>query len=70
MPWLEYQCEDCSGVLKANSGEGRRVQRVTIAQTLRGNNGYLYYASANYAWYDPKTFKQPKIDLGMVHSGH
>ena len=54
--------------LKANSGKRLpRPQGDLIAQTLRGNNGYLYYANANYAWYDPKTFKQSKIDTAMIH---
>ena len=56
--------------LKANSGKRLpRPKGDLIAQTLRGNNGYLYYASANYSWYDPKTFKQSKINTGMIHGG-
>ncbi len=56
--------------LKANSGKSLpRPKGDLIAQTLRGNNGYLYYASANYSWYDPKTFKQSKINTGMIHGG-
>ncbi|MGH9872191.1 MAG: hypothetical protein ACRD9S_06945 [Pyrinomonadaceae bacterium] len=27
-----------------------------IAEVLDGKTGYLYYAGATYAWYDPKTF--------------
>jgi hypothetical protein len=45
-----------------------RPQGDLIRETLRGTNGYLYYASANYVWYDPKTFK-PNIDQGMMHAG-
>ena len=57
--------------LKANGGKRLpRPKGDLIAQTLRGNTGYLYYASANYSWYDPKTFKQSKMDIGMVHGGH
>jgi hypothetical protein len=56
--------------MKANSGKRLpRPQGDLIGQTLRGNNGYLYYASANYSWYDPKKFKSSKIDVGMVHGG-
>ena len=50
---------------------GRRLPRAQgdlIEETLRGSDGYLYYASSNYSWYDPKTFK-PKPDVGMVHGG-
>jgi len=49
---------------------GRRLPRPQgdlIQETLRGANGYLYYASADYSWYDPRTFK-PQADVGMVHS--
>jgi hypothetical protein len=52
------------------SNSGKRLPRPKgdlIAQTLRGNSGYLYYASANYSWYDPKTFKESKMEIGMVH---
>ena len=49
---------------------GRRLPRPQgdlIQETLRGADGYLYYASADYSWYDPRTFK-PQADVGMVHS--
>ena len=51
--------------------KGRRSPRAQgdlIQETLRGSDGYLYYASSNYSWYDPKTFK-PKPDVGMAHGG-
>ena len=38
-----------------------------IAENLRGVNGYLFYSSSNYQWYDPKRFK-PHTDIGMVHA--
>ena len=38
-----------------------------IAGTLQGNLGYLYYASANYSWYDPKTFKGTETPPGVFH---
>jgi len=57
--------------LKANSGKRLpRPKGDLITQTLRGNEGYLYYASANYSWYDPKTFKESKMKIGMVHGSH
>lgn len=43
-----------------------RPQGDLIGETLRGTNGYLYFASANYQWYDPKSFK-PRADVGMIH---
>jgi hypothetical protein len=45
-----------------------RPQGDLIEETLRGTNGCLYYSSANYLWYDPKTFN-PKPEPGMVHGG-
>ncbi len=50
---------------------GRKLPRPAgdlIEETVRGTNGCLYYSSANYLWYDPKTFN-PKPDPGMVHGG-
>jgi hypothetical protein len=37
-----------------------------VAEERGGNPGYLYYAGATYAWYDPKTFKG-EPERGMVH---
>ena len=62
--------ENAQEFLKAHSGRKLpRPQGDLITQTLRGANGYLYYASANYSWYDPKAFKAPKLETGMVHGG-
>lgn len=55
--------------LTAHSGRNLpRPKGDLIGETLRGNNVYLYYSSANYFWYDPKTFKVSS-DIGMVHGG-
>ena len=52
-----------------NSGKKLpRPQGDLIGENLRGTDGYLYYASANYAWYDPKTFKPRAQATGMFHS--
>jgi hypothetical protein len=54
--------------LAAHSGRKLpRPQGDLIGESVRGTLGYLYYAGANYLWYDPKTFK-PKPEIGMVHS--
>ena len=37
-----------------------------IGEVLRGRSGYLYYADATYAWYDPKTFV-PEPEKRLVH---
>ena len=52
-----------------NGHSGRKLPRPQgdlISETVRGTSGYLYYASSNYVWYDPKTFK-PKSAVSMVH---
>ena len=54
--------------VSANSGKKLpSPQGDLIAETLRGNPGYLYYASATYSWYDPKTFKGETPAPGMFH---
>ena len=53
--------------VSANSGKKLPLpQGDLIGGTLQGTQGYIYYAAANYSWYDPKTFRgrsQPR----MVH---
>lgn len=34
-----------------------RLRGDVISEVLQGRSGYLYYAGATYAWYDPKTYK-------------
>jgi len=54
--------------VSANSGRQLpRPQGDLIGETLKGNQGYLYYASSTYSWYDPKTFKGEAPKPGMVH---
>jgi len=53
--------------VKANSG--RRLPHVTgdvIAESIRGSEGCLYYTSASYRWYDPKTFRG-ETELSAFH---
>ena len=62
--------EAAQDFLNANSGRKLpRLQGDLIAENVRGNNGYLYFASSNYAWYDPKTFRSAKTVARMVHGG-
>jgi rhodanese-related sulfurtransferase len=50
--------------VEANTGRKLpRPQGDLIGETLNGTAGYLYYATSNYSWYDPKTFK------GQAQSG-
>ena len=53
---------------KAHSGKRLpRPQGDLIAERLQGSEGYLYYATATYSWYDPKTFKGQTQQTGMFH---
>ena len=63
----DLRVESVKEFVKVNSGKKLpRPQGDLIAETLKGNNGYLYYQASNYSWYDPKS---PKIEAprGMVH---
>ena|SRR6185295_200086 len=54
--------------VEANSG--RKLPRPRgdlIGETIDGTRGYLYYATSNYSWYDPKTFKGDESAPGMFH---
>jgi hypothetical protein len=53
----------------ATTNEGKKMPRLrgdVIGEVLRNTSGFLYYASATYAWYDPKTYKD-EPEPGMVH---
>ncbi|MEP6922061.1 MAG: hypothetical protein ABI967_13125 [bacterium] len=43
-----------------------RLNGDVISEVLGGTSGYVYYAGATYAWYDPKTFKGDP-EPGMFH---
>ena len=63
----DLRVENAKDFVKAHSGKKLpRPQGDLIAETLKGNDGYLYYAASNYTWYDPKapTVEAPR---GMVH---
>jgi hypothetical protein len=54
--------------VEANSGRKLpRPQGDLIGETIDGTRGYLYYATSNYSWYDPKTFKGDESTPGMFH---
>ena len=53
--------------VEANSGRKLpRPQGDLIGETIEGTRGYLYYATSNYSWYDPKTFKGDE-PAGVFH---
>jgi rhodanese-related sulfurtransferase len=59
-----------SGKQFAEANSGKRLPRPQgdlIAETLQGSPGYLYYATATYSWYDPKTFSGATRPTSMVH---
>ena len=52
----------------ANSGRKLPLpQGDLIGETVQGSPGYLYYASATYSWYDPKTFTGAEAPPGAFH---
>ena len=54
--------------IEANSGRKLpRPQGDLIGETIEGTQGYLYYATSNYSWYDPKTFKGNDSAPGPFH---
>lgn len=53
-----------------NANTGRKLPRPQgdlIGETVQGTPGYLYYASATYSWYDPKTFTGAEAPPGAFH---
>lgn len=54
--------------VEANSGRKLpKPQGDLIGETIDGTQGYLYYATSNYSWYDPKTFKGNEEAPGAFH---
>jgi hypothetical protein len=54
--------------VEANSGRKLpRPQGDLIGETIDGTHGFLYYATSNYSWYDPKTFKGDDSAAGVFH---
>jgi hypothetical protein len=52
----------------ANQGNSLpRFRGDLLGQILEGKPGYLYYADATYAWYDPKTYT-PEPERRVVHA--
>ena len=51
--------------VEANSGRKLpRPQGDLIGETIDGTRGYLYFATSNYSWYDPKTYKGDDVTPG------
>ena len=59
-----YQAKDLTKANKAKRTPYLRGD--VIAQTVDRAPGYIYFAGATYAWYDPRTF-DPDSETGMAH---
>lgn len=45
--------------LAANAGKKMpQIRGDVVSETIQDKRGYLYYADATYAWYDPQTFTE------------
>jgi hypothetical protein len=54
--------------VEANSGRKLpKPQGDLIGETIDGTQGYLYFATSTYSWYDPKTFKGNEQAPGAFH---
>ena len=54
--------------VEANTGRKLpRPQGDLIGETIDGTQGYLYYATSTYSWYDPKTFQGNESSPGPFH---
>ena len=52
----------------ANAGRKLpRAQGDLIGETVQGTQGFLYYATSSYSWYDPKTFTGKPEAPGVFH---
>ena len=64
----DLKVESGKEFVKAHSGKRLpRPQGDLIGERLQGAEGYLYFASATYSWYDPKSFKGEAQQPRMVH---
>jgi hypothetical protein len=64
----DMQVKTAKEFLEANTGRKLpRPQGDLIGETIDGTQGYLYYATSNYSWYDPKTFKGNDSTPGPFH---
>ena len=62
--------EEKNQFVTANRGKKLpRLRGDVIGEVVRGKSGYLYYADATYAWYDPNTFVS-EPEKRLVHGGN
>ncbi|HKR59299.1 MAG TPA: hypothetical protein VJS64_06155 [Pyrinomonadaceae bacterium] len=53
-------------VTKTSNAKTPYLRGEVIGEVVDGNPGYLYFAGATYAWYDPKTFVE-ETDNARAH---
>jgi len=64
----DLRVESGKDFVAANTGRKLpRPQGDLIGETVNGTPGYLYYATSNYSWYDPKTFDGKQQAPGVFH---
>ena len=65
---IDMKIQNAKEFIEANSGRKLpRPQGDLIGETIDGTQGYLYYATSTYSWYDPKTFKENEQAPGAFH---
>jgi hypothetical protein len=63
----DMQVQNGKEFVKNNSGRTLpRTQGDLIRENLKGSEGYIYYNTVTYSWYDPKTFKG-ETETGAFH---
>jgi hypothetical protein len=59
-----HQAKDVAA--ESQGKKGPQLRGDVIGEVLGGASGYLYYAGATYAWYDPKSYKG-ESQQGVFH---
>ena len=64
----DFKVQTGKDFTEANTGRNLpRPEGDLIGETIDGTPGFLYYATSNYSWYDPKTFKGNDTAPGTFH---
>jgi len=64
----EFKVQTGKDFTETNTGRNLpRPEGDLIGETIDGTQGFLYYATSNYSWYDPKTFKGNDAAPGTFH---
>ena len=64
----DFRVQTGKDFIETNSGRNLpRAEGDLIGETIDGTQGFLYYATSSYSWYDPKTFKGNEPAPGAFH---